>query len=62
MFHVERLHRIAMTGLKDAMAFIMKKQFPYCATVGWMYVTNHLTIFDAATGWIVPSNPIPWWP
>ena len=59
---MDRLHRIAMTGLKDVMDFILKKRFPFCAAVGLMYVTDHPFKFDAEIGWIIPYIDIPWRP
>ena len=49
-----------MAGLKQVMAFVVKKQFPYCAAVGWMYVANFPFIFDNDSGWVVPRTGIPW--
>ena len=59
IFH-ERFHRIAMVGLKGVMEFMLKKRFPYCAAVGWMYVASHPFCFDKASGWIMPKHAVPW--
>ena len=59
IFH-ERFHRIAFHGLKAVMEFTLEDRFPYCATVGWMYVAGHPFYFDAGSGWIVPTVGVPW--